>query len=406
MKSGAGAFGESPYAAADHAASGIVLAGGGSYGAYEVGVMRALFAGHGSACAGKPLDPHLFAGTSIGALNAAVIVAHAEAGLSEAVGILEEIWLKEIAETSGRGNGVYRLRGLPPFVDSACLSKPLEGFGQAMRDGVHLIRESIAGGRRFLQARDASPTRRLLEMVNLRAFFDTTPLRELLSAILPLDSIARSTRRLQVIATNFDTGQVRIFENEEIASASGYDALMASAAIPLFFPPVSIAGDLYIDGGTLQNSPILPAVHRASTLHVVYMDPDVENMPLDVLDSTVGILDRLLVTSWAYNISQEIAVVSDFNESFDFLDRRGSLPPIDDPMMERLLSAGDAVASAIGHQERWTRTTIHQYHPTDDLGDITGFLDLSPERIQRLIDRGYDDTIRHDCERNGCVLPR
>ena len=385
--------------------TGFVLAGGGSYGAYQVGVMRALFSGAAKICAGKPMDADLFTGASIGAINAAVMVAHADKGLGVAVEILERIWLNQIAEKPGGGNGVYRLRGLP-FLGSGCAANPLEGAGQALRDVLSLLRETIAGGRRFLQADEVCLSSRFLEMMNLSALFDISPLRELLSANLPPGSVERSARRLQVIAANFDKASVRIFENEEISASSGYDPIMASAAIPMLFPPVSIAGDTYVDGGTLLNSPILPASHLASTLHVIYMDPDVEKMPLGEMRGTCGVLDRLLVTNWAYGISQELAAVADRNETLEFLRNRASLPFIDHPRMKGLRAAADAVAAKAGPQERWTQTTIHQYHPTDDLGDITGLLDVRPERISRLIARGYQDAVHHDCEQSGCILPK
>ena len=42
---------------------------------------------------------------------------------------------------------------------------------------------------------------------------------------------------------------------------------LASAAIPILFPPVRIGGDLYVDGGVRQNTPIAPAL-RAGATHV------------------------------------------------------------------------------------------------------------------------------------------
>ena len=40
---------------------------------------------------------------------------------------------------------------------------------------------------------------------------------------------------------------------------------LASAAIPLLFPPVRIDGELHLDGGLRQNTPIAPALRLGAT---------------------------------------------------------------------------------------------------------------------------------------------
>jgi len=53
--------------------SALVLSGGGAYGAYEVGVIKALFEGRSPSTTGTALDPDIFAGASVGGFNAAVL---------------------------------------------------------------------------------------------------------------------------------------------------------------------------------------------------------------------------------------------------------------------------------------------------------------------------------------------
>jgi predicted acylesterase/phospholipase RssA len=101
----------------------LVLSGGGAYGAFEVGVMKALFKGECPATNYNPLDPDIFMGTSVGCLNAAFIVSRAGQPLVSTVEELENLWLDEMAENAqGCGNGVYRFRGNPiDFLDLRCL---------------------------------------------------------------------------------------------------------------------------------------------------------------------------------------------------------------------------------------------------------------------------------------------
>ena len=47
----------------------VVLSGGGAYGAYEVGVMKALLGGEMKGAGYRPLDPEVFTGTSVGSFR-------------------------------------------------------------------------------------------------------------------------------------------------------------------------------------------------------------------------------------------------------------------------------------------------------------------------------------------------
>src|SRR5258708_3986551 len=60
--------------------SALVLSAGGANGAYEGGVVRALFEGASPGTGRLPLAPRIFTGTSVGGYNAAVLAQHAAAG--------------------------------------------------------------------------------------------------------------------------------------------------------------------------------------------------------------------------------------------------------------------------------------------------------------------------------------
>jgi NTE family protein len=56
------------------------------------------------------------------------------------------------------------------------------------------------------------------------------------------------SRKLAVVAVDAHTGDVRVFDKD--SGADLVDAVTASCAIPGIWPPVTIGGDRYIDGGT------------------------------------------------------------------------------------------------------------------------------------------------------------
>jgi len=73
----------------------VALSGGGAFGAFEVGVLRALAEGKCPATRG-PLDPDAYTGTSVGAFNAAVMAARGGDALAGCAR-LEDLWMNRIA---------------------------------------------------------------------------------------------------------------------------------------------------------------------------------------------------------------------------------------------------------------------------------------------------------------------
>ena len=118
---------------------------------------------------------------------------------------------------------------------------------------------------------DVLRERSLFEALFSNSLFDTSPLRDTLKGLITpdlLDEVAIATqpssgdagagRQLLVLAVDLDSGLPRILDLGAIARAQGdpdridryIDALMASAAIPVAFPPVFIDGSMHADGGT------------------------------------------------------------------------------------------------------------------------------------------------------------
>src|SRR5262245_6824633 len=98
---------------------GVILSGGGANGAYEIGVLKALFAGKSEATQGEPLNPDIFVGTSVGAYNAAFLVSRWDIYGSAAIASLEQTWLDHVSSSRQKpNNGVFRVRNSPrEFLD-------------------------------------------------------------------------------------------------------------------------------------------------------------------------------------------------------------------------------------------------------------------------------------------------
>ncbi len=75
------------------------------------------------------------------------------------------------------------------------------------------------------------------------------PLRAVLEAVLPVDDWTALQLPLQVNAVDLATGSTRWFGTGADTSVTLIDALHASAALPVFYPPVRAGGFTLVDGG-------------------------------------------------------------------------------------------------------------------------------------------------------------
>jgi predicted acylesterase/phospholipase RssA len=368
--------------------------------------MLALFQGDSPATGNRPLEVDQFAGTSIGSYNAAAMVAGANSGFARSAQRLRDIWLDEIARPRGGcENGIFRLRG-GEFANIECLFRPAT-ITHTIQDSGFFLRGLVPSALRFSQVAlpfgPDSLTRAVLEQLDISALFDMSPYRDLLNRTAPLDAIRAANLKLKVVASNMSTGQPAVFTEKEIVDRVGHAAIMASSAVPGFFPPVDVDGDVCIDGGALMNTPVIPASAGSDTLHVVYLDPAVTSIPVESLQSTLGVIDRMLTMFFAFGTNEDIAMIGNYNRS---LGLAASLGPaaLSDRRIAGIARAAASVARRVETSGGFGPITIHRYHPTDDLGGSLGFLDLSYDSVKHLIDRGYQDTITHDCAASGCVL--
>lgn len=92
-------------------------------------------------------------------------------------------------------------------------------------------------------------------------WLSTENLTKLFSTYLPHDDFGVLRMPLYVTATNLTTGAVSTFSSGKLSTA-----LLASASLPLVFPPVIVDGAMLLDGGVLNNLPIEPLVGKCAVL--------------------------------------------------------------------------------------------------------------------------------------------
>ena len=218
----------------------LVFQGGGALGAYQAGVFEAFEA------SGR--QPDWVVGTSIGAINAALIAGNPP---NRRLQRLTAFWERMSQPESGLAAGWMR-----SDADSALG----EAFGSTLR-GLQTMAFGLPG---FFQPRSnawfalgqaSDPTD--------ASFYDVAPLRETLRELVDFDYLADSPVRLSVGAVDVESAKIHYFDSRQYRL--GVEHILASGALPPAFPPVRIDGRLYWDGGIYSNTPLDWILHEPRT---------------------------------------------------------------------------------------------------------------------------------------------
>jgi NTE family protein len=128
----------------------------------------------------------------------------------------------------------------------------------------------LAGLWRCLRRRDLfalRPVHGVLAVAGVRAsLFSAEPLRRLVQANLGYRDLLNSRVELHLVTTDLSSGQEVMLSSGDAASA-----VVASAAIPGLFPPVSREGRVLVDGGIAEHAAIRHAIDCGAD--EVYLPP-------------------------------------------------------------------------------------------------------------------------------------
>ena len=387
--------------------SALVLSGGGAYGAYEVGVIQALFEGRCPSTSGIPLDPDVFVGTSVGSFNAAVLAMN-KGGATGALRTLQSIWKDRVADKGdGGGNGVYRIRGNPAeYLDPRLPGSPLEQLQRLFVDTRSL---GLAAAPRLLNflSPDSLLIERIKGLVNISAFLDVDPFCHLVEDCIEPRALRESGKVLRVNATGWRTGDCQEFDFPRMTDEETWPAIRASAAIPALFPPVKLWKEMFIDGGVVQNTPLLPAIDEGATeIHVVSLNPKMTMLPESHIENTLDTFSRVYSAMLSANVAEDIESARWVNDGIEVLERIDAGEDLDSDVMRRFVRVARVISARLHQEGKLPRKlTIHRYYPARYLGDMFGMLNFHSTAINAMIDDGYHDACAHDCRANDCVVP-
>lgn len=357
---------------------GFVLTGGGARGAYQVGVLRWI-ARHW-----PDLNAPILTGVSAGAVNIAKLAAH-HGTFRQAVDELTGLWT-ELTPAK-----VFRV------------------------DAGTMLKTSTRWGFRLMSGGTGGPS-------NVRGFLDTTPLRELLEEVLvPVNgrisgidyNLARGTlKAVALIATSYTTGQTVSFvqgrnvtpwirpQRRTVLTDLTVDHVMASAALPMFFPAVRVGDMWYGDGGIRLAAPLSPALHlganRILAISTRYDRTQVESDAPNVVGypPPAQVLGVLLNAVFLDLVDQDAVRLERLNHLLEELppDKREGMRPVDLLVVRPSRDLGRLAAEFEPQLPKAFRFMTRGLGTRETKSpDLLSMLMFQPDYISRLIEIGEAD---------------
>jgi NTE family protein len=201
----------------------LVFQGGGALGAYQGGVYQAMHE--------AGIEPSWVVGTSIGAINGAIIAGNE---IGARLDRLHEFWNR---------------------VEQKLLWSDTP-FGMAIGRSVSYWASLLNGVSGYYAPNNAIAWGGLNALVGVEqaAFYTTADMRKTVAGVVDFDRLNAKETRLTVGAVNVRTGKMHYFDSRSLPLT--LDHVLASGALPPGFPAVRIDGDPYWDGGLYSNTPI------------------------------------------------------------------------------------------------------------------------------------------------------
>jgi NTE family protein len=367
--------------------SGLVLSGGGARAAYQAGVLRAVSDLLGERGLLKEPPFQIFCGESAGAINASLLAAHVDdfaRGTAELWRCWDELRMEDIFSTS-----------------------PVSLLSNATR----WMSELSLGG--------------LLQKGHAPYLLDTTPLRKYLAPRIDFEKIrklvqTKHLRGLGISATNYCTGSaVTFYESLEdvepwarshrigIRTELKLDHVLASAAIPIIFPPVKIGHCFFGDGSVRLKSPLSPAIHLGATRLLAvglryYRTPEQtvelnQNQRMHSL-ALADIAGVLLNAGFLDNLDSDLERLERINHTLALIPehRHGELPsqlrPISALAVRPSKDLGQLASQEFENFSRLLRYFLRGLGTSKQSGwDLVSYLAFDKAYTRKLLDLGYED---------------
>jgi NTE family protein len=332
----------------------LVFQGGGALGAYQGGVYQALHE--------AGIEPDWIVGTSIGAINGAII------GGNEVGSRLER--LREFWDRVGR----------KPLWDGT-------PFGALAGNAASYVMAMFNGISGYYAPNHALAWRGMGAPVGVEhaAFYTIDDLRKTVSNLVDFTRLNAKHMRLTAGAVNVRTGKMHYFDSRNLPIT--LDHVLASGALPPGFPAIRIDGDPYWDGGLYSNTPIEVVFddnpRRDSVVFSVQIFPIAGPEP----ESVWQVLSRQIDIQYASRADSHIPRQEHIHQLRHMVRELVRMLPESQRLSPEVKEMAGYGCGTLMHIVRINAT------PSKN-DDYLREIDFSSAGIQRRWRAGYDDTMR------------
>jgi len=357
----------------------LVLSGGGARGAYQTGVIRRLSQRF------PDLRFSIVTGVSAGAINASFIAAH-PGPLAEAMDELCGIW------SSLQVEDIFR-------VDTPSLARHFTRWATRLASGGSPVAPAVRG------LVDSAPLYGTIERSS------PTVDGEIIGIERNLERV--DLKALALTALNYSTGQTvtwvqgRGFQpwyqprHRSFHARIAVEHVMASAALPLFFPAVRLGDDWYGDGGVRLSTPLVPALRLGAT-RILAISPhyepsfeEAERPKIPGYPPPAQILSHLMDSIFLDVLDEDVRRLKSLNLLLAKLppEERGGLRDVAIRVLRPSRDLGQLASSYEPRLPSGFRYLVRSLGTREThASDFLSMLMFQPDYLQRLMELGEEDT--------------
>jgi NTE family protein len=353
----------------------LYLSGGGAKGAYQAGVLKAIAAIVGTTKI--PFD--VISGVSVGSINAAIIAENAH-DFIQGTNKLEQVWESIHSE---------RVFNSSNYEVSKSVFRNIANVFVRQRQSGHLL--------------------------------DTTPLKEFVQESINFDLISDNIDKgnlqsIEIISNCYELEQTVSFYQSSISDFEDWsyprhisqrvqlsaEHIIASSALPLFFPTVEIDGFHYGDGSVGLVFPLRGDLkfNVEKILIIGTRAPKADLEKEFLRNSDIGfarVLGSMLNGIFLDNLDRDIEMVNRMNEIASLLSlwkkRRSPWRPVQTLYLRPSLDIATIAQLQYKSLPTLLRYMLNVLGAKKHSGDLLSFLLFEPGFTRQLIQLGYEDTL-------------